>query len=57
MTIWDGAVSIIRLYCPSDLKQIAGSLNANNYEWKCGKLKNKWGMRICYLVGQPGMKK
>jgi hypothetical protein len=56
MTMWDGAVSIMRLYHPSELEKIANSLEANDYQWKSGKLKNKWGMRISYLAGYPSVK-
>ncbi len=50
-TIWDGIVSISRLYKPSELLQMAESIETKNYLWKSGKIKNKFGMRITYLTG------
>jgi len=53
-TIWDGIVSILRLYSPKRLMELAKSSDANNlYEWKCGKLKNKVGFSVMYLIGIP----
>jgi hypothetical protein len=51
-TVWDGAVSILRLYTPKDLQQMA-SETGGNYHWQSGKVKNKWGMHIAYLIGYP----
>ncbi|MGE5395273.1 MAG: class I SAM-dependent methyltransferase [Candidatus Saccharibacteria bacterium] len=53
-TIWDGIVSIIRLYKPHEMEQIAREADLNNsYQWISGKVKNKYGMSIAYLVGTP----
>jgi hypothetical protein len=52
-TIWDGCISILRLYHPEELLKIANQLNAPGYTWKAGKVKNKFGMRVGYLIGQP----
>ena len=53
-TIWDGIVSILRLYKPSDLKSIAKSADTGQlYDWTCGKLKNKFGFSVMYLTGVP----
>ncbi len=52
-TVWDGLVSILRLYNPAALNQIAQSIPNNNYVWKYGKVKNGLGIKICYLIGVP----
>jgi len=51
-TIWDGAVSITRLYRPEALLKIAGEVHGN-YNWQGGRVKNRLGMRITYLSGFP----
>jgi len=53
-TIWDGIISIIRLYSPDELLQIARNATNGNFIWTSGKVKNKFGMSIAYLVGYPG---
>lgn len=52
-TIWDGVVSILRMYKPEELLQIAESLNAENYVWTSGKTKNRFGILATYLIGYP----
>ncbi len=52
-TIWDGIVSIIKLYKPSELLALANEVDRENYIWKAGKVRNKLGMNIAYLTGFP----
>lgn len=52
-TVWDGVVSILRMYNPTELREIAESLNAENYIWTSGKTKNRFGIRATYLIGYP----
>jgi hypothetical protein len=52
-TIWDGAVSIMRLYTPKDLKRITAEINAPHYIWKTGRVKHRSGLHITYLMGYP----
>jgi len=52
-TIWDGIVSIIRLYKPGELLTIASEVDNDNYLWKAGKMKSKFGMHVTYLIGYP----
>jgi hypothetical protein len=52
-TVWDGIVSITRLYSPQQLLDIVTSVDSTGYCWKAGKAKNKCGMHITYLVGYP----
>ena len=51
-TIWDGCVSILRLYKPKELLKIAKSISPG-YEWKAGKTKSKFGLHASYLIGMP----
>jgi len=51
--IWDGIVSIIRLYKPDELLKIATEVDNETYCWSAGKMKNKFGMHVAYLIGYP----
>jgi uncharacterized protein (TIGR02284 family) len=51
--IWDGIVSIIRLYKPDELLKIAAEVDTETYSWRAGKIKNKFGMHVNYLIGYP----
>lgn len=56
-TVWDGIVSIIRLYPPKEMEQLARQADLeNDYTWVSGKVKNKYGMSIAYLIGMPDIK-
>ena len=50
-TIWDGFVSILRLYEPNDLKKFVKEIDSTTYHWEIGKVKHKLGFRILYLLG------
>ncbi|MES2646827.1 MAG: class I SAM-dependent methyltransferase [Bacteroidota bacterium] len=52
-TMWDGVVSMIRLYRPVELLAIARQVEDEKYYWKTGKVKNKLGMSVAYLIGYP----
>jgi hypothetical protein len=52
-TVWDGCVSVLRMYKSQELLKIANKTNANNYLWKAGKVKNKYGIHSTYLIGYP----
>jgi hypothetical protein len=52
-TVWDGCVSILRMYRSQDLLRMANELNANHYSWKAGMVKSKYGLRSTYLIGFP----
>lgn len=53
MTVWDGLVSILRMYTPKDMLEMANSLNAENYVWKAEQIKGKFGNRVMYIAGYP----
>lgn len=52
-TVWDGIVSIIRLYKPSELLKIAKEVEPGTYHWSSGKMKSKFGLNVTFLVGYP----
>lgn len=52
-TIWDGIVSVTRLYSPKELLSIAPDQTDAGYEWRSGKIKNQLGFNIAYLIGTP----
>lgn len=52
-TIWDGCVSVLRFYQPDELLKIARSTDTQNYVWKHGKVKNRFGLRATFLIGCP----
>ena len=52
-TVWDGIVSIIRLYKPNELLQIAGEVEPDMYHWLSGKKKIKFGFKVTFLIGYP----
>ena len=52
-TVWDGVVSITRLYKPSELLKIACEVDNVNYFWEAGKKRSNWGLNVTYLIGYP----
>ena len=52
-TIWDGVISIMRLYTPDELLRLAKETDTNDYVWKSGKAKHKTGANMTYLIGYP----
>jgi len=52
-TVWDGCVSVLRMYKSQELLNIANKTNAGNYLWKAGTVKNKYGIHSTYLIGYP----
>ncbi len=52
-TIWDGIASVLRLYKPNELLQLAHQTKHTNYSWQAGTVKNNFGIRIAYLIGFP----
>lgn len=52
--IWDGTVSLFRIYTPEMLQKLSADVNAPNYTWKAGKAGNRLGKHVIYLIGYPG---
>lgn len=54
-TVWDGVFSIFRLYTPDEMLQLAKKADSKDYTWISGKVSNRFGMSIAYLVGYPAI--
>ena len=52
-TMWDGSVSIMRLYTPKHLLQLTEDIPVSDYTWRADKIKHKTGLKIIYLIGYP----
>ena len=52
-TIWDGAVSILRMYPPRALLRLTHQLKAPHYTWKTGFARHRTGAKVTYLIGYP----
>jgi hypothetical protein len=53
LILWDGVVSSLRTYAPTDLEKLTAGLDADGYRWSSGVHRAK-GLAITYLIGQPG---
>jgi hypothetical protein len=53
VTTWDGIVSILRMYKPVEMLQVAESISEGKYKWKSGKIKGKSRNTVMYLTGYP----
>ncbi|MER5948446.1 hypothetical protein ABT127_20570 [Streptomyces sp. NPDC001904] len=55
-TIWDGVVSILRVYTPDQLRELTAAVDAADYEWKIGTAVHAEGVgkgEVIYLIGRP----
>jgi hypothetical protein len=53
-TIWDGTVSILRMYPPEALLRLAAQADPNGqFAWQAGKKRHWWGPEVTYLIGWP----
>jgi hypothetical protein len=54
-TLWDGLVSCLRAYDPSELRELVAGLPESDYEWEIGRLRVP-GLpaNVTYLIGRPG---
>ena len=55
--LFDGIVSMLRMYTPEELLEMAHEAGGNNYVWKSGKLRHKMGAYVVYLIGYPSPQK
>lgn len=51
--IWDGFVSLLRIYPPEHLQRMVQNINAPNYTWRTGRVGSKPGKHVIYLIGYP----
>ena len=53
-TIWDGSVSLLRMYSPAELLALARSADSSEeFTWQAGKKRHWWGPEVTFLVGWP----
>jgi hypothetical protein len=52
-TVWDGLVSVLRMYSPAEMLKMAMGVDPVNYKWRSGKVRGKIGNPVLYLVGYP----
>lgn len=51
--LFDGVVSMLRMYTPEELLRLAEEAEPEKYIWKSGKLKHRLGTYVTYLIGYP----
>ncbi|MEM6297846.1 MAG: class I SAM-dependent methyltransferase [Bacteroidota bacterium] len=52
-TLWDGWVSVLRLYMPARMQEMVASLEGSQgYDWEIGKARHQFGT-VIYLIGVP----
>ena len=53
-TIWDGCVSILRMYPPEQLRALADRADPHQqFAWQAGTIRHWWGPQVTYLIGVP----
>lgn len=52
LILWDGVVSSLRTYAPTDLERLTAGLGGDGYRWSSG-IHRARGVSITYLIGQP----
>jgi hypothetical protein len=53
VSAWDGVVSCLRTYSPSELLALAAESDGGKYEWRSGRVRAFGACRVTYLVGWP----
>lgn len=52
-TMWDGSISILRLYSEKDLQRLVADMHNDHYKWEVGNRKTSFGLKMNYLIGVP----
>lgn len=54
IVLWDGLISMLRIYSPKQMQKFAADLQAPDYVWEIGQIKVR-GIpdRLPYLIGRP----
>ncbi|MBJ6111561.1 class I SAM-dependent methyltransferase [Hymenobacter sp. BT523] len=53
-TIWDGSVSLLRMYSTAELLGLARAADPEGrFVWQSGKKRHWWGPEVTYLIGWP----
>ncbi|MCC9137925.1 class I SAM-dependent methyltransferase [Pontibacter silvestris] len=51
--VWDGTVSLLRIYTPKMLESMAAKVSAPHYRWRMGKAGSRIGKHVIYIIGYP----
>lgn len=51
--LFDGIVSMLRIYSPEELMEMAKEIEFDKYTWKSGRAKHFPGIYVTYLIGYP----
>ncbi|GAB3536334.1 hypothetical protein GCM10027443_26480 [Pontibacter brevis] len=51
--IWDGTVSLFRIYTPRMLQHMTKEIPTPGYTWRTGKAGTRPGKHVIYLIGYP----
>lgn len=51
--IWDGTVSLLRIYTPEMLQRMVQDIDVPQYIWRTGKAGTRPGKHMIYLIGYP----
>jgi hypothetical protein len=55
-TLWDGTVSCLRVYSPSEMEELILPYRNSHYQWEIGKVPTGMGPALNYLIGYPRKK-
>jgi hypothetical protein len=53
LTAWDGLVSCLRTYSPTELLALTPEPPPGGYSWEAGRLRSLGACRVTYLLGRP----
>ncbi|WP_439881510.1 class I SAM-dependent methyltransferase [Pontibacter sp. MBLB2868] len=51
--LWDGTVSLLRIYPPERLQKMVQHIKSPGYVWKSGRVGKGPGKHVIYLIGYP----
>jgi hypothetical protein len=52
MAIWDGVVSIMRMYTEEELTALTSSIDIQ-FQWEFQKISVGWGNKMSVFIGKP----
>ena len=55
IVLWDGMVSLLRMYSPAQMKEMTKDLDAPDYAWETGEIQvsSLPNIRVPFLIGRP----
>lgn len=51
--IWDGTVSLLRIYTPQMLQRMVADIQVPGFAWRTGKAGTRPGKHVIYVIGYP----